>query len=51
MIKLEHNEVNTLLTIIENMQFLGKDVPTIATIIEKLQKESIKTAPDTVIQG
>ena len=51
MLKLEHIEVNVLLQLIENSQFRGKDIPMIMKIIEKLQKESVKTQPDTVIQG
>ena len=51
MLKLEHNECNILLAILEVSQFQGKDVLDIARIVEKLQKEAIKTTPDTVIQG
>jgi hypothetical protein len=51
MLKLENIEVNVLLALIENSQFRGKDIPMIMKIIEKLQKESIKTQPDTVIKG
>ena len=51
MLKLEHDECNTILSIIEVSSFQGKDIPTMAKIIEKFQKEAIKTAPDTVIQG
>ena len=51
MLKLENIEVNVLLALIENSQFRGKDIPMIMKIIEKLQKEFQKTAPDTVIRG
>jgi hypothetical protein len=51
MMKMELHEVNILLAIIENTQFAGKDVPIIAGLIEKLQKESIKLTPDKVIKG
>ena len=51
MFKLEHNEALVLLQIVEANSFQGKDIPTMAKIIEKFQKEAIKTAPDTVIQG
>ena len=51
MLKLEHREVNILLALIENSQFKGVDIPVVMPIIEKLQKESIKLQPDTVIQG
>ena len=51
MLKLEHLEVNILLALIENSQFQGKDIPVMMKIIEKLQKESVKTQPDRVIQG
>ena len=49
--KLEHSECKVMLTIIENGQFRGIDIPVIAKIISKLQKEHEKTAPDVVIQG
>ena len=51
MLKLENNECNILLSILEVTSFQGKDVPMLAKIIEKLQKEALKTAPDMVIQG
>ena len=51
MLKLELIEVNTLLALIENSQFQGKDIPFLHKIIEKLQKESVKLQPDRVIQG
>ena len=48
---MELHEVNILLAIIEANQFQGKDVPLIAKLIEKLQKESMKLSPDKVIDG
>ena len=42
MLKLENNEVNVLLAMIEVSTFQGKDIPAIAKIIEKLQNEAIK---------
>ena len=51
MLKLEHIEVNIILSMIENSQFQGKDIPIMAKIIEKLQKESIKLTPEQVISG
>ena len=42
MMKLELVEVNVILSIIENTQFQGKDIPVMNAIIEKLQKESMK---------
>ncbi len=39
MMKMELNEVIILLTIIENGNFAGKDIPSLAGIIEKLQTE------------
>ena len=51
MLKLEHLEVNILLSLIENSTFQGKDIPIMMKIIQKLQKESVKTQPDKVIQG
>ena len=51
MMKMELHEVNILLAIIENSQFKGKDIPIMATLIEKLQKESMKLTPDKVING
>jgi hypothetical protein len=51
MMKMELHEVNILLAIIENTQFAGKDIPIMATLIDKLQKESIKLTPDKVIKG
>ena len=40
--KLELKEVNVILSIIENTQFQGKDIPVMSTIISKLQAESVK---------
>ena len=51
MLKLEHSECNALLDIIGVSSFKGTDVPDIAKLIEKIQKESVKTAPDKVIKG
>ena len=45
MFKLEHNEAMVLLQIIEATQFAGKDVPMLAKLIGKLQREAEKTAP------
>ena len=42
MLKLEGHEVNIVLALIENNQFQGKDIPIMAKLIEKFQKESIK---------
>tara|TARA_R100000656_G_scaffold23800_1_gene21061 strand:+ start:264 stop:422 length:159 start_codon:yes stop_codon:yes gene_type:complete len=42
MLKMEFNEVATLLTIIENGTFQGKDIPIMAMIVEKLQTEAKK---------
>tara|TARA_R100000005_G_scaffold95341_1_gene76487 strand:+ start:1571 stop:1726 length:156 start_codon:yes stop_codon:yes gene_type:complete len=44
MLKMELHEVNAILAIIENTQFSGKDIPTMASIIDKLQAESVKLA-------
>jgi len=51
MMKMELHEVNILLAIIENSQFTGKDVPIIAGMIDKLQKESIKLTPQQIVKG
>lgn len=51
MMKIELHEVNILLAMIENTQFLGKDIPIMAKMIDKLQKESIKLTPKQVIKG
>jgi len=42
MLKLEGHEVNIVLAMIENASFQGKDIPIMAKLIEKFQKESIK---------
>tara|TARA_Y100000034_G_scaffold53589_1_gene65770 strand:+ start:3117 stop:3272 length:156 start_codon:yes stop_codon:yes gene_type:complete len=42
MLKMEINEINTLLSIIEVGTFQGKDIPIMNAIIEKLQNEAIK---------
>ena len=42
MMKLELVEVNVILSIIENTQFQGKDIPVMSGIIDKLQAESVK---------
>jgi hypothetical protein len=45
MFKLEHNEAMMLLQIIEANTFQGKDIPVLAKLIGKLQREMEKTAP------
>ena len=45
MIKLEHSEAMMLLNIIEANQFSGKNIPALAKLIGKLQRELQKTAP------
>ena len=45
MFKLEHQEALVLLQIIEANQFQGKDVPMLAKLIAKIQREIAKTAP------
>ena len=45
MFKLEHQEALVLLQIIEATQFGGKDVPMLAKLIAKIQREIAKTAP------
>ena len=45
MFKLEHQEALVLLHIIEANQFAGKDVPMLAKLIAKIQREAEKTAP------
>ena len=45
MFKLEHNEALVLLQIVEANQFQGKDIPMIAKLIAKIQREAEKTAP------
>lgn len=47
MMKMELHEVNILLALIENNQFQGKDIPIMAKIIDKLQKESAKLMKET----
>ena len=51
MFKLEHEEAMVLLQIVEANTFSGKDIPMLAKLIGKLQRELQKTAPDTVIRG
>ena len=41
----DSSEALVLLQIIEANQFLGKDVPVIAKLIEKIRREAEKTAP------
>jgi len=45
MFKLEHNEAQVLLQIIEATQFAGKDIPMLAKLMAKIQREAGKTAP------
>ena len=45
MFKLEHSEALVLLQIIEANQFSGKDIPMMAKLIAKIQREAQKTAP------
>ena len=42
MLKLEVEEIRLMLNLIENAQIQGSLAPTMASIIEKLQKEFIK---------
>ena len=42
MIKMEVDEIRLLLSLIENAQIQGSLAPTMASIIEKLQKEYVK---------
>ena len=42
MIKMEVDEIRLLLNLIENAQIQGSLAPTMASIIEKLQKEYVK---------
>ena len=42
MMKMEVDEIRLLLNLIENAQIQGSLAPTMASIIEKLQKEYIK---------
>ena len=48
MLKLEVNEVATLLAMLNQAQIAGYDVLLIAEIVKKLQKEMEKLAPDTL---
>ena len=45
MFKLEHHEAVMLLQMIEVNTFSGKDVPVLAKLIAKIQREAQKTAP------
>ena len=45
MFKLEHDEALVLLQIVEANTFSGKDIPMLAKLIGKLQREMQKTAP------
>ena len=45
MFKLEHNEALVLLQMIEANSFQGKDIPMLAKLIAKIQREADKTAP------
>ena len=45
MFKLEHSEAMILLAIIEANTFEGKDIPALAKLIAKIQREAEKTAP------
>ena len=45
MFKLEHVEAQVLLPIIEANSFTGKDIPMMAKLIAKIQREAKKTAP------
>ena len=45
MFKLEHEEAMVLLQIVEANTFSGKDIPMLAKLIGKLQREMEKTAP------
>tara|TARA_R100001443_G_scaffold35293_1_gene49076 strand:+ start:462 stop:620 length:159 start_codon:yes stop_codon:yes gene_type:complete len=51
MIKLTFDETNILLAMIESSSFQGKDIPVMAVIIEKLQKESMKLGQEAVKNG
>ena len=42
MIKLEVDEIRLLLSLIENAQIQGSLVPTMAKLIEKIQKEYVE---------
>ena len=45
MFKLEHHEAVMLLQMIEVNQFQGKDIPMLAKLMAKIQREAEKTAP------
>jgi hypothetical protein len=45
MFKLEHHEALVLLQMVEANQFQGKDIPMLAKLIAKIQREAEKTAP------
>ena len=45
MFKLEHSEALMLLQMIEANSFGGKDIPMLAKLIAKIQREAQKTAP------
>ena len=45
MFKLEHQEAMVLLQIVEANSFQGKDIPMMAKLMGKLQREAQKTAP------
>ena len=45
MMKLELNEVQLMMIIIEQSSFKGSDVIMVSSLIEKLQKEQIKLQP------
>ena len=48
MIKLEEQDIIILLTIIENTQFNGKDIKSVCSILEKLEREMGKLNPTYV---
>jgi hypothetical protein len=50
MLKMEYNEIATLLQILIKVSYEGKDVPMVATIMGKLRKELEKIAPDTLVK-
>ena len=51
MLKLTLGETNVLLAMIENNSFQGKDIPLMAVIIDKLQRESMKLGQEAVKNG
>ena len=51
MLKLEVNEVAIILNMFMNAQIQGKDAPIIVKIMDKLQKEMEKLAPDTLVNN